>query len=135
MDHQWEYDDVLRAQFTNWLNTVIFSAKLNYLRQEKKKMETVSIEALLESRHPFYEESWNEESSETPFDFEEKRLADAFKKLPDRCRQILTMLFAEEKKPEEIARILNTPVRYIYNQRYQALKKLRSELEKGGGHK
>lgn len=38
------------------------------------------------------------------------------------------MLFVEEKKPEEIARVLNCSAQHVYDQKYQALKKLRLEL-------
>ena len=42
------------------------------------------------------------------------------------------MLFVEERKPEEIARILNCSPQHVYDQRYQALKKLRIALTKDG---
>lgn len=71
--------------------------------------------------------------SKTPFDFEEERLAEAFAKLPIKRQQILTMLFVKERKPEEVARILNCSPQHVYDQRYQALKKLRIALAKGGG--
>ena len=45
------------------------------------------------------------------------------------------MLFVEEKKPEEIAKELNCSAQHVYDQRYQALKKLRIELSKEGGEK
>ena len=73
--------------------------------------------------------------SKSDFDFEEERLADAFAKLPIRRQKILTMLFVEEKKPEEIAKELNCSAQHVYDQRYQALKKLRIELSKEGGEK
>ena len=41
----------------------------------------------------------------------------------------------EEKKPEEIAKELNCSAQHVYDQRYQALKKLRIELSKEGGEK
>ena len=69
------------------------------------------------------------------FDFEEERLADAFRKLPIKRQRILSMLFVEEKKPEEIAKCLNCSVQYVYDQRYQALKKLRLSLDEWGDDK
>lgn len=59
-------------------------------------------------------------------------MAEAFAKLPIKRQEILTMLFVEERKPEEIARILNCSPQHVYDQRYQALKKLRIALTKDG---
>lgn len=128
MNHQQDYDDVLRARFTKWLDIVIYRAKLKYLRKMDSKLEMVSIEELPESSLPAYEESMYRNPLKTEFDFEEERLANAFMKLPMKRQQILTMLFVEEKKPEEIARLLNCSAQHVYDQKYQALKKLRLEL-------
>ncbi len=133
MNHKQDYDDQLRAQFTKWLDTTIYRAKLKYLRKTAQKLETISLESLAESRQTAYEESWSHAASETDFAFEEKRLEAAFKKLSVKRRQILALLFVEERKPEAIARLLNCSVQHVYDQRYQALKKLRRELEKEGG--
>ena len=135
MNHQQENEDVLRARFTKWLDIVIYRAKLKYLRKTERKLETVSFEELPESSQPVYEDRMRLNDSKSDFDFEEERLADAFAKLPIKRQQILTMLFVEEKKPEEIAKELNCSAQHVYDQRYQALKKLRIELSKEGGEK
>lgn len=137
MNHQQDEEDVLRARFTKWLDIVIYRAKLKYLRktETKLKLETVSFEELPESSQPVYEDRMQQNDSKSDFDFEEEQLADAFAKLPIRRQQILTMLFVEEKKPEEIAKELNCSAQHVYDQRYQALKKLRIELSKEGDEK
>lgn len=137
MNHQQDEEDVLRARFTKWLDIVIYRAKLKYLRktETKLKLETVSFEELPESSQPVYEDRMQQNDSKSDFDFEEERLADAFAKLPIKRQQILTMLFVEEKKPEEIAKELNCSAQHVYDQRYQALKKLRIELSKEGDEK
>ena len=135
MNHQQDYEDVLRARFTKWLDIVIYRAKLKYLRKTETKLETVSLEELPESSLPVYKEDLYKGFSKTAFDFEEERLADAFVKLPIRRQQILTMLFVEEKKTEEIAKELNCSPQHVYDQKYQALKKLRIELTKEGDDK
>lgn len=135
MNHQQDYEDVLRARFTKWLDIVIYRAKLKYLRKTETKLETVSLEELPESSLPVYKEDLHKGFSKTAFDFEEERLADAFVKLPIRRQQILTMLFVEEKKPEEIAKELNCSPQHVYDQKYQALKKIRIELTKEGDDK
>ena len=68
------------------------------------------------------------------FDFEEQRLADALTSLPDQKRQILTMLYVLEMKPEEIAAKLNCTIQNVYNQRSLTLKRLRAVLGGGEGH-
>ena len=128
MNHQQDYDDFLRARFTKWLDIVVYRAKLKYLRKMDTQLETISIEELPESSLPAYEESLYRHHPKTEFDFEEERLANAFMKLPMKRQQILTMLFVEEKKPEEIAKALNCSAQHVYDQKYQALKKLRIEL-------
>lgn len=128
MHHQQDYEDVLRARFTKWLDVVIYRAKLKYLRKSKTKFLTISFEELLESNQPTHEDNLQQIDSKTDFDFEEERLANAFAKLPIKRQKILTMLFVEEKKPEEIARVLNCSAQHVYDQKYQALKKLRLEL-------
>ena len=135
MNHQQENEDVLRARFTKWLDIVIYRAKLKYLRKNETKLETVSFDELPESSQPVYEGDLRQIASKTDFDFEEERLANAFAKLPIKRQQILAKLFVEEKKPEEIAKELNCSAQHVYDQRYQALKKLRIELAKEGYEK
>lgn len=133
MYHQQKNEhDELRARFTAWLETTIYRAKLKYLDRQKPKIETVSIEELPEDALSVSEKAVYGRSSQAAFDFEEERLAEAFANLPIKRQQILTMLFVEEQKPEEIARLLNCSAQHVYDQRYQALKKLRQALTKGG---
>ena len=132
MNHQQDNEDILRGCFTKWLDIVIYRAKLKYLRRAEIKLETISFEELPESSQPVYEDRMRLNDSKSDFDFEEERLADAFAKLPIKRQEILTMLFVEGKKPEEIAEKLNCSAQHVYDQKYQALKKLRVELKKGG---
>ena len=133
MNHQQENEDVLRARFTKWLDIVIYRAKLKYLRKNETMLETVSFEELPESSQPVYEGDFQQITLKTDFDFEEERLANVFAKLPIKRQQILTKLFVEEKKPEEIARELNCSAQHVYDQRYQGLKRLHMDLTKERG--
>ena len=99
MNHQQGEKDVLRAQFTKWLDVVCYRVKLKYLRKTEERIGAVSFEELPEGSQPIYTDDLRKIESTTDFDFEEERLADAFAKLPLRQQQILTMLFVEEKKP------------------------------------
>lgn len=66
------------------------------------------------------------------FDFQEERLSNAFSRLSPRKQAILTMLIAQERKPADVAQLLHCTPQQIYDQRYQALKALRKELQGGG---
>lgn len=120
--------DELRGRFTRWIVITAEHAQKNYLRAEKKQLQTVPLEeadvaivdtALLSA-------------GVTPdsFDFEEQRLAEAFRELPLMRRRILEMLFVEELTPSEIAAKLHCSVQHIYNQRSLAIKRLRERLIK-----
>ena len=124
--------DELRARFTGWLETTVYRAKLRYLEKQKHQIPTVSLDELSEEALGVYDSPDVNGTSESSFDFAEERLAEVFAKLPIKRQQILTKLFVEERKPEEIARLLNCSAQHVYDQRYQALKKLRAALRKGG---
>ena len=72
-------------------------------------------------------------TEQSGFDFEEEKLERAFQNLTGQRQRILTMLFVEEKTPEEIARQLGCSKQNVYKQRSQALRTLKNLLEKGGG--
>jgi len=129
MSHQQKMEkDELRARFTKWLETMVRRARIDYLRKYGRQYEAVSIEEIPEETLAVHmeESQWitgGQDKSE--FDFEEERLAKAFYELPLMRQRILTMLFVEEKKSDEIATALHCSVQYVYNQRSLALKKLR----------
>lgn len=133
-----ETDDVLRGRFTKWLDVVLYRAKLKYLRKLSQEIETVSLDELIDSGfQPEAPDSFVniERCKRSSFEFEEERLAAAFRNLPIKHQQILEMLFIEQMKPEEIARELNCTVQHVYNRRSSALKALRLALkEEGNGN-
>ena len=127
--------DELRARFTAWLDITVYRARLKYLQRQRPPADVISIEELPESCLVTTDIEMLQNHDRNTFDFEEERLADAFRKLPIKRQRILSMLFVEEKKPEEIAKCLNCSVQYVYDQRYQALKKLRLSLDEWGDDK
>ncbi len=131
MNHQQDHDQ-LRARFTQWLEKLIQRARIDYFRIVPRSVETISFEDIPEYNLPFVNDSVFPESENTDFDFEEKRLAKAFYQLPLMKQKILTMLFVEELKPEEIASRLNCSTNYVYTQKTRALSKLRKLMDKGG---
>lgn len=127
MCRNYQERDELRANFTAWMKVIALRTRRRYLRNRSKiacaPLEEVSIELFAENDVPQREES--------SFCLEEQRLAEAFAGLPERKRQILTMLFVMEMEPEEIAMRLGCTVQNVYNQRSLALARLRAAL-KGG---
>lgn len=136
MNHQQESEkDELRARFTGWLEVTLYRAKLNYLKKQERERNTLYVgmlpeELLVEEN---MEQKWVHRLTEqNGFDFEQERLERAFRSLTQQRQQILTMLFVEEKTPEEIAGQLGCSQQNVYKQRSQALAVLRNMLEKGG---
>ncbi len=130
-----ETDDILRGRFTKWLDVVLYRAKLKYLRKLSQEIETVSLDELIDSGfQPEAPDSFAyiDRCRRNSFEFEEERLAAAFRNLPIKRQQILEMLFIEQMKPEEIARELNCTVQHVYNRRSSALKALRIALKEEG---
>lgn len=128
-----EEKDELRARFTVWLDTMVYRAKLKYLRKLEQNMEVVSIDELPECMLGWNEPRFTTHAiSEQDFEFEEEKLAIAFAELPLMRKEILRLLFVEEMEPSEIAEHLNCSVQHVYNQRSLAVRKLREKLTDGG---
>lgn len=125
--------DFLRARFTAWLDTVLYHAKLRYLRSERQKFETVSLDVfpadLVQDPNNYFEQA---ERSQADFDFEEEKLAKAFYELPLMRREVLRLIFVEEKSNKEIATQLHCTEEYVRQQKSRALRRLRQQLEDGG---
>ena len=118
--------DELRARFTKWMEVTLYRARLRYLRKESQKAGTVPLDEIKD----WY--SLTESSDQDPFDFEQEQLAEAFARLSPEKQTILSMLFADEMTPAEVARELGYPPQKVYDQRYQAIKALRACLQNGG---
>lgn len=132
-DSDCEDKDELRARFTVWLERILYRAKLKYINKNSSKLTTMSLEELqTELLVDPVDQFAHVERSHTDFDFEEEKLAAAFYELPLMRREVLRLLFAEQKTPEEISHQLHCSVNYVYLQKSRALRKLRADLEKGG---
>lgn len=136
MNHREESGkDELRARFTGWLEVTLYRAKLNYLKKQKKERNTICVGVLPEKLLVEENSEWkwvHRLTEQSGFDFEEEKLERAFQNLTGQRQRILTMLFVEEKTPEEIARQLGCSKQNVYKQRSQALRTLKNLLEKGG---
>ena len=132
-DSDCEDKDELRARFTGWLEQTLYRAKLKYIKKNRQQMIIVSLEELQAEviADPVDRFTYIARNL-TDFDFEEEKLAAAFYELPLMRREVLRLLFAEQKTPEEISHQLHCSVNYVYLQKSRALRKLRADLEKGG---
>lgn len=137
MNHQEESGkDELRARFTGWMEVTLYRAKLNYLKKQERERNAIYLEVLPEELLVEENLEWewvHRLTEQNGFDFGEEKLERAFHSLTRQRQRILTMLFVEEKTPEEIARQLGCSKQNVYKQRSQALRTLKNLLEKGGG--
>jgi len=117
--------DVLRARFTCWLEVLVYRARRKYLRKEEHRIKTISLDDLPEEQWPIAPAPV---LRETEFDFEEERLARAFSELSVERQKLLTLVFLYDLKPEEAAEVLHYSIKKFYNNKYEALKKLRTML-------
>ena len=120
-----DQNEKLRAEFTSWLTTLMRRARIDYFRSKEREVKTISLDEVSETDFAVQDRYAILESS---FQFEEERLARAFFSLPIQRQQILTMLYVDELSPEEIARILNCSVDYVYKTKSRSLKPLRKML-------
>jgi len=137
MAHKYEQsdseNDLLRARFTLWLNTTLIRAKQRYLETHTDRLDIVPLDETLTELIPDTRDCFNPiERSKTDFDFEEEKLAKAFSELSLMRREVLRLLFVEEKASNEIARQLCISTNCVYQFKHQALAKLKRELMKGG---
>lgn len=118
-------NEKLRAEFTSWLTTLMRRARIDYFRSKEREVKTISLDE--ESENDFAVQD-KYTILESPFQFEEERLARAFFSLPLQRQQILTMLYVDELPPEEIARVLHCSVDNIYKTKRRTLNSLRKML-------
>lgn len=123
--------DELRGRFTRFMEVMVKRARLNYLDKLRRQPQTVPLDEFPEEA--FARSPEMHSMAPNAFDFEEERLANAFRQLPLMRQKILVMLFVEELTPAEIAVRMSCSVGHVYNQRSLALKRLRQLLEKEGG--
>ena len=102
MAHKYEQsdseNDLLRARFTLWLNTTLIRAKQRYLETHTDRLDIVPLDETLTELIPDTRDFFNPiERSKTDFDFEEEKLAKAFSELSLMRREVLRLLFVEEK--------------------------------------
>jgi RNA polymerase sigma factor (sigma-70 family) len=126
-------DNKLIASFTSYMMKVVTTAKIDYVRRQNHWRMEMPMDKLPEAYGiPADAERWQNAVSENEFDFAEERISDALFGLPHMRRRILELSFAEGMTALEIAELLGCSIKFVYNERHAALKKLRDLLLRGG---
>ncbi len=81
--------DRLRGQFSVWLEKLIVRAKLDYIRNNRRYLNVVSLDELSDEALSVCDEPIREK--QMTFEFDDTCLEVAFRKLTPLRRQILTM--------------------------------------------
>lgn len=116
----------IRARFTVWILALIRNTKIDYIRKQKKRPQEVSlydngIADALAYNFPFF----NNDS----FDFENKDLLRAFKRLHRKRKRILILFFEESLTPKEAAAELRCSIQNVYRLYNEALEELKQLME------
>lgn len=116
----------LLNRFSGFIKTVVINARKDYLRKmEWRSHEVIGLEA---AEDLSYSED-NLRETET-FEFESQLLEKAFGTLSENRKAILELIFIKELKPSEVAEHLNCSISEVYQERYQAIRKLKKLLER-----
>lgn len=108
-------NDYLRARFTMWLNTTLMHARTRYLETHTQEVDIISLDAGLSESIPDPIDYFSEiERRKNEFDFAEERLAKAFSELTLMRREVLRLLFVEEKTSAEVAKQLCISPNSVY---------------------
>lgn len=126
-----ERDADLIARFTTFMETVVTNAKTDYVRKMAYTRYETTMDQLPEKQAEISSEL---ESlfQDNKFQFEEHRIADAFYGLNLMRQRILELTYIHQMSAQEIADHLNCSLKFVYNQRAVAIRKLRDLLLKGG---
>lgn len=106
-------NDKLQAEFTNWLDTLAYRTKLNYIRKEKKHIMTDSLDEISENRLLIEEETQSFAGELIyGFEFSVEWLENAFSDLSEVCQRILYLFIVEERTLIEISEIIGYSYRH-----------------------
>ncbi len=127
-------DSELIARFTAYMVKVVTTAKIDYIRRQSHWSMELPTDKLSKPDDATPEtERWQHAASENEFFFAEERISDALSGLSQMRRRILELSFIDGMSAMEIAEHLGCSVKFVYNERHSAIKKLRNLLLKGGG--
>lgn len=120
------------SDLQNYLLRSVFNRSMNYIRKSKRTDRLLS--------HYQYDlillmsDYYSPDNNPVIRSIFSKNLNDvigkAIDKLPERCREVFTMSYLEDKSNKEISQILGISLSTVENHVYNALKQLRAELSR-----
>lgn len=128
--------ELLRARFTLWLDTTLARASVKYREQmdddipddvQLIPMDMLSEDMIADPHNPYE----GIETGPRDFDFAEERISKALSELPLMRKEVLRLLFVEQKTPREIAAIMRCSEAFVSLQKTRAINKLRALLMEG----
>ena len=126
-------DSELIAQFTAFMVKVVTSAKIDFIRRQRHTKWEIPVDKLPVPQDVMADtERWQSDVREEEFFFAEEQISDALSDIPSLRRRILELSFIDGLSAMEIAEMLGCSIKFVYNQKHAALKKLRDTLLKGG---
>lgn len=125
----------LQAEFTNWLDTLAYHTKIDYIKKEKKHNMANSIDEFQEDRFLIEDtEQVLELERIWGFDFSIEWLEKAFVELSDTSKKILYLHIIEGKTLTEIANVIGYSYRHTKRLYSLSIEKLRIYKEKHYGN-
>lgn len=124
--------DELQARFTVWIEKVIYSAKIDYIRQSAKETKRISLEDAERRNEVAYLQDIKLEDydiSRGEYAFDNERIELAFSTLSKVARQVLLLLYVFDMTPDEVAGELGCSVQNIYKVRAHAIANLKEMLK------
>lgn len=126
--------DELQAQFTVWIEKVIHSARIDYLRRLQKEPKSISFESIDVDNQLSYVQPVNLRAVDIEngeYAFENEKIEMAFLTLSKTARRVLLLWVVCDMMPEDIAAELGCSVQNIYKVRARAIEKLKELLKNG----
>ena len=125
----------LQAEFTNWLDTLAYHTKIDYIKKEKKHNMANSIDEIQEDRFLIEDtEQVLELERIWGFDFSIEWLEKAFVELSDTSKKILYLHIIEGKTLTEIANVIGYSYRHTKRLYSLSIEELRIYKEKHYGN-
>ncbi len=116
------FESIDPARVVFWLRRVTSNRSIDYVRKRKLRT-TVALEDVAEPRSP-----------ESTGDFMlNERLRALVATLPEKPRMVMVLRYQEDVMPEEIAKILDMPVRTVKSHLQRSLAMLREKIQRSMG--
>ena len=115
----------IEIKFTAWLKVLVKRARLDYIRRKQNLTREVFFDDLGEQDIRYIMANMQIDFEPSLELFENKNLSDVYEKLTETQRTVIYHLYFSDRTIAEIADSTGWSNRYIYNQKYLAIKKFR----------